>query len=188
MTWHDWVRLLAPEPPRRLSHERAMNVACRTAHLIGLVLFVGGWVWGVPFQRLASAWWLTVASGLALTALELGKSFHWLFLGKGLAVLGKLALVAASRWVPQPVGTALLLSAVAAASIGAHMPSRYRHYSVLLGRPLLPAEPNAPDVAAPPDRVHMPSGARAPAWPQSTKPGRVRFAWVLGLRRRLPRG
>jgi hypothetical protein len=58
---------------------------------------------------------------------------YWLFLGKGVTVLLKLAILLAvpSLWeyrVP------LLLLVVGIASVGSHMPARYRHYSFLHGR------------------------------------------------------
>lgn len=75
------------------------------------------------------------ASGAALMGLELYRSLHWLFLGKGLFVLVKLALLLC---VPLflDARVPLLLLVVAVSSVGAHMPARYRNYSILLRRPL----------------------------------------------------
>ena len=58
---------------------------------------------------------------------------HWLFMGKGAAVLVKLLilLVVPYAW---DYRLPLLLLVVAIASVGSHMPGRYRHYSILQGR------------------------------------------------------
>ena len=68
----------------------------------------------------------TIASGVVLLALELASTCAWLFMGKGLAVLVKLALL---LMVPLfwEYRAPLLLLVVALASVGSHMPSRFRH-------------------------------------------------------------
>ena len=115
---------------RRVPHERAWNVGLRTLHLMAFGVLLGGHFWDVQAELLLPTLALTVASGAALMGLELYKSVHWLFLVKGLAVLAKLALL---LLVPLfwEARVPLLLAVVALASIGAHMPARYRHYSVL---------------------------------------------------------
>lgn len=128
-----WWRKLAPEPARAFRSERAWSIALRTAHLIAFSVVLGGYFWGVEPVRLMPAFVLTSLTGFGLAGLELYKSLHWLFLGKGLVVLVKLVLLA---WLPFAGDAALplLLAVVVLASVGAHMPSRYRHYSVLLRR------------------------------------------------------
>jgi hypothetical protein len=132
--WWGW---LAPDPPRRVPHERAWNVGLRTVHLMAFGVLLGGHYWGVAAEALLPALGFTVASGAALMGLELYKSLHWLFLGKGLFVLAKLALLLAVP-VFWEARVPLLLAVVAMSSVGAHMPARYRHYSVLERRLLLP--------------------------------------------------
>jgi len=128
---------LAPDPPRRVPNERAWNVALRTLHLMAFGILLGGYFWGVEFGRLGLAFGMTAASGAGLMALELYKSFQWLFLGKGLMVLAKLALLGLVPFAGE-MRLPVLLGVVALASVGAHMPSRYRHYSILLRRVLSP--------------------------------------------------
>ena len=93
---------------RRVPHARAWNVGLRTLHLMAFGVLLGGHFWGVQADLLYPSLAITVASGAALMGLELYQSAHWLFL------------------------------VVAVASVGAHMPARYRHYSVLHRRVLLP--------------------------------------------------
>jgi len=126
-------RWLAPDPPRRVPNERAWNVALRTLHLMAFGILLGGYFWGVEVDQLGPAFGITAATGASLMALELYKSFQWLFLGKGLMVLAKLVLLGVVPFAGE-VRLAVLLSVVALASVGAHMPSRYRHYSILLRR------------------------------------------------------
>ncbi len=135
--WRAW---LDPDMPRRLPHERAWNVAFRTLHLMAFGALLGGHVWAVSPERLVPALWLTVATGALLMGLELWKSVQWLFLGKGLAVLAKLGLLLCVPlfWEAR---VPLLLVVVALSSVAAHMPARYRNYSVLQRR-VVTAEPD----------------------------------------------
>ena len=133
MNLRAWWPKLAPEPARAFRSERGWSIALRTAHIIAFSVVLGGYFWGIEPVRLVPAFVLTIQTGCGLAGLELYKSLHWLFLGKGLVVLVKLVLLA---WLPFAGDAALplLLAVVVLASVGAHMPSRYRHYSVLLRR------------------------------------------------------
>jgi len=120
-------------------HERAWNVGLRTLHLMAFGVLLGGHFWDVQAELLLPALAMTVASGAALMGLELYKSFYWLFLGKGLMVLAKLVLLL-SVLLFWEARVPLLFAVVALASIGAHMPARFRYYSVLHRR-VLETEP-----------------------------------------------
>lgn len=124
-----------------LPHERAWNVGLRTVHLMAFGLLLGGHAWEIEPVRLAGPLWVTILSGAALMGLELRKGFEWLFLGKGVMILVKLGLL---LLVPifWEARLPLLLSVVVIASIGSHMPSRFRHYSLLRGRALSFDEPS----------------------------------------------
>jgi hypothetical protein len=118
--------LLFPDSPRRIPRHRALGLALRTAHLMTFGALLGGHFFNVDSARLMPFLLATIASGVALVALELASTCAWLFMGKGLAVLLKLAvlLMVPLFWdyrVP------LLLLVVAVASVGSHMPSRFRH-------------------------------------------------------------
>lgn len=133
----DWLgRWLFPDPPRRVPHARAWNVGFRTLHLMAFSVLLGGHFWNVEAELLLPALGITVASGAALMGLELYKTLHWCFLGKGLVVLGKLLLLLS---VPLfwEVRAPLLFAVVVLASVGAHMPARYRNYSVIFRREFL---------------------------------------------------
>lgn len=109
----------------------------RTVHLVGFSLLLGGHAFAVAPGRLGAALALTVASGAGLVAIELHRTMHWLVLGKGLVTLAKLGLLGLVP-VFWDVRVPLLLAVTVLASVGAHMPARYRNHSVLLGRPWPP--------------------------------------------------
>jgi hypothetical protein len=129
------TRLCFPEPPRRIPRERVINIALRSAHILTSGILLGGHVFAVAPPRLEGLLWATVASGAGLMALELFRSCRWAYLGQGAMVWAKLVLVAsAGLWWEQRVPLLALASVVA--SIGSHMSSDYRHYSLLHGRVL----------------------------------------------------
>jgi hypothetical protein len=141
-----------PVTPRRVPYERGISIALRSAHLMTSGLLLGGHAFDVAPHRLLLFLYLTVASGLGLIALELYASCRWIYLGKGVMVCLKLALlIAAGLWWEQRV--VFLLLVVLLGSIGSHLPARYRYYSVIHGRVIS-------------DPVKLPIQASASAWRQ----------------------
>ncbi|MDP2701555.1 MAG: hypothetical protein Q8P98_05740 [Candidatus Rokubacteria bacterium] len=118
--------LLFPDPPRRIPRHRALGLTLRTAHLMTFGALLGGHFFDVDPARLMPFLVATIASGGALLALELSSTCAWLFMGKGLVVLAKLIilLMVPFFWEHRVF---LLLLTVAVASVGSHMPSRFRH-------------------------------------------------------------
>jgi len=121
-------RLLLPDPPRRVPGKRALGLALRAAHLTTFGVLVGGHVLSAEPDRILPFLQATVASGVALMTLEMASTCEWLVMGKGLAVLLKLALLLLVPVFWEARAPILLLTVVVA-SVGAHMPSRFRHYS-----------------------------------------------------------
>jgi len=133
-------RWFLPEQMRFVPGTRAISIALRTLHLAAFGILLGGHAFGVEAEKLLPYLYLTILSGLGLIALEVyAAGLYWLFLGKGIMVLVKLAilLVIPFFWEARVV---LLLLVVGIASVGSHMPSRYRHYSVLHRRVVGPEE------------------------------------------------
>lgn len=124
--------LLCPSPPRQIPGRRALNIALRTAHLSTFGALLGGHMFGVDPARLRPFLAATALSGALLVALELASTCEWLLEGRGLAVIAKLAVLAAVPvfWEQRLV---LLLVIVVIASVGSHMPARFRHHSFLPG-------------------------------------------------------
>ena len=118
--------LLFPNSPRRIPRHRALGLALRTAHLMTFGALLGGHLFNVDSARLMPFLLATIASGAALLALELASTCAWLFMGKGLVVLAKLLILAMIPFFWE-YRVFLLLLTVAVASVGSHMPSRFRH-------------------------------------------------------------
>lgn len=141
-------RLLLPETPRHLPHSRAWNVTARTVHLAAIGALLGGHVFAVESARLVPWLWLAIGSGASLMAIEAYPSIDWLAQGAGLFVLAKLALLCTVPFA-WPWRVPILFAVLVLASVGSHMPGRYRHYSFIYrrnmkGRPA--AEPERRDV------------------------------------------
>jgi len=121
------------ETPRPLPGVRPLRTTLRTAHTLAFAALYGGHVYGIAAERLRPALVATVASGLALMALEMYRTPVWPVQLRGLAAFAKLALVAAvGLWWNARV--ALLSAAIVIGGVASHMPGRYRYYSVLHGR------------------------------------------------------
>ena len=122
--------LLFPDPPRQIPRHRALGLALRTSHLMTFGALLGGHFFDVDPARLKPVLIATIASGAGLLALELASTCAWLFMGKGLIVLVKLIvlLMVPLFWEHR---VSLLLVTVVLASVGSHMPSRFRHHCFL---------------------------------------------------------
>jgi hypothetical protein len=150
-------RWLLPERMRFLPRSRAMSIALRTLHLSAFGMLLGGHAFGVEADRLLAPLYLTIASGLGMMALEIyAVGLYWLLLGKGIMVLVKLTLLLVIPFFWE-ARVALLLLVMGIASVGSHMPARYRHYSFLhrgviepgqsLGTPVFSSPPQGVSVA-----------------------------------------
>lgn len=123
-----------------LRSPRAWNIALRTAHIAAMGMLLGGHAFDVPREKLLLCLWLTIVSGVGLGLLEAGPGLLWFHQGRGLATLFKLGLLLAVPflWGHWHARLAVLLVVVAVASVGSHMPARFRYYSVIY-RKVIPA-------------------------------------------------
>jgi hypothetical protein len=112
---------------------RYWNITLRTAHLAAMGILLGGHAFDVPSWRLVVALWSTVGTGVALGVVETGGHLLWFHQGRGLMTLAKLVLVAAVPWF-WDYRLPILLAVVGLASVGSHMPARFRYYSVVYGK------------------------------------------------------
>ncbi len=123
-----------PQSARRVPGARPISIALRTIHLAAFGFLLGGHAFGADPGRLLPYLYVTILTGLGLIALEVrALGAHWLFLGKGVAVAVKLAvlLLIPLFWEAR---VPLLLLVVAIASVSSHMPGRFRYYSLLQRR------------------------------------------------------
>ena len=124
--------LLCPQPPRRVPGQRLLSVALRTAHLLAVGTLLGGHVFNVVPERLVPFLVAAIVTGAGMMVLEIASTCAWLFMGKGLAVLLKLALLLLIplSWEHRVV---ILVAVTVVAGFGSHMSSRFRHHSLLAG-------------------------------------------------------
>jgi hypothetical protein len=112
---------------------RWLNIALRTAHIAAMGVLLGGHAFDVAPERLKPSLWLTIVTGLALVAVEAGPRLLWFHQGRGLMTLTKLALVCIVP-LAWDYRLPIMLVVVAIASVGSHMPARFRYYSVVQRR------------------------------------------------------
>ena len=121
---------LFPEEPRKLPWGRPLQVGFRTVHIIAMAMVLGGLARGGTHATLLPWILATLLSGALLLGVDVWKSGRFLVQGAGVAVLLKLALLGLGNLFP---GSRLewYLAATAVASVGSHMVSPWRHFSVL---------------------------------------------------------
>ena len=95
----------------------------------------GGHVFDVEPDRLHFLLYATLATGGVLAALEAYPHVSWCYEVRGLCVFGKMLLLCSIPWL-WAYRVPILVVVFVIASIGSHMPRRYRHFSILHGRVL----------------------------------------------------
>ncbi len=133
MTWGQVHRLLCPEPARRPTYGRALNIAFRTVHSAVTGILLGGYAFHASAASLRPVLWAVIASGTGLIAVDSYKSCDWVHQGWGLMLFLKLALLCLIPFWWE-FRLPLLLAVVVLASVESHMPRKFRHYSLLYRR------------------------------------------------------
>ena len=97
---------------------------------MAVAVFYGGHVYGVDAARLEPALYAVLASGWLFVALEVARAPIWLVQLRGVATFVKLGLVASlgAFWEQRLL---LLTLALVIGSVVAHMPGRFRYYSLV---------------------------------------------------------
>ena len=109
---------------------RAWNVALRTAHIAAMAVLLGGHFFDVPRERLLPCLWWTIGTGIALAVAETNFRPVWFHQVRGLATYAKIGLICLVPYC-WPYRLWILMAVVVIASVGSHMPARFRYYSVL---------------------------------------------------------
>ncbi|MDP6059731.1 MAG: hypothetical protein QGH33_12605 [Pirellulaceae bacterium] len=124
------VNILVPDQPRVLPYARAWNMDFRTIHIGVTWILFGGHVFDVAAERLLIWLYLSIATGIGLIVIEAYPSCRWFYQGRGVAVLFKLVLlgIVPLLW---DYRVAILSAVIVIASVGSHMPGRFRYYSLL---------------------------------------------------------
>ncbi|MGA2113691.1 MAG: hypothetical protein ABSH56_02945 [Bryobacteraceae bacterium] len=118
-----------------LSASRAWNIAFRTAHIGVTGALFGGHVFAVAAKRLLPCLYLSILTGMALLLVELYPEWRRLFEVRTAMIAAKLCLLCLIPWL-WAWRVAILIAVILIASIGSHMPRRYRYYSFLERRGL----------------------------------------------------
>ena len=116
------------EKPRGLPYARAWNIATRTAHIAVTGVLVGGNAFDVEPDRLLVWMYLSIVTGALLVFIEAYPSFRWFYQGRGVFVYCKLFLLCLIPWM-WSYRVAILFAVIIIASVGSHMPGRFRYYS-----------------------------------------------------------
>jgi hypothetical protein len=130
-------RWMFPTPIRSIPYQRVWNIMFRTAHLAATGILLGGHVFDAPAAQLRQVLYLSIATGLTLVFLEAYPSLRWVYQGRGVMVLSKLAILCAIPFL-WAYRVPLLLTVVVIASVGSHMTSKFRYYSFPHGQVLDP--------------------------------------------------
>ncbi|WP_319244619.1 hypothetical protein [uncultured Propionivibrio sp.] len=107
------------DPPLR----RWLNVACRSLHVVGIILLGAALLAGTATTSGAL---LTAASGLGMLALDTWRKPAHLAEVSGLGVLAKLPFVALAAFIPS-ASLALFWSIVIVSMVLSHAPAAFRH-------------------------------------------------------------
>lgn len=127
--------ILFPDRQRKLPHARAWNIALRTAHIAVSGILFGGHVFDIAAERLLIWLYLSILTGVGLIVIEAYPSCRWFYQGRGVFVLAKLVLLGIIP-VLWDYRVAILSVVIVIASVGSHMPGRFRYYSLLHRRVL----------------------------------------------------
>src|SRR5664279_4588104 len=122
--------LLFPSAPRHLPWARPVQLLLRSVHIAAMAMILGGLPYGADFHALRLSILVTVASGVALFAIDLAKDAAFLVQGSGVALLLKLGLLGGGLLQPA-ARLPWYLAATFVAAIGFHMPGASRHFSFL---------------------------------------------------------
>ena len=128
-------RFLFPDPLRILPHARVWNIAFRTAHIAATGILLGACVFDVAEERMRTALFSSMLTGVGLIGIEAYPSCRWFYQGRGVMVLIKLALLCSVPFFWE-YRVPILLVVVVVASVGSHMTSRFRYYSFVHRRVL----------------------------------------------------
>lgn len=119
------LTVLFPPEPRQFRGQRWGNIILRSAHLVGIAGIGGGFLHNLDESNWMPFWYLTLASGIALSLLYLAASAVWLLQLRGITVVVKIVLIAIAIHWPQLRApsfiTIILLSAIIA-----HAPGKVR--------------------------------------------------------------
>lgn len=108
--------------------KRWTKISLRTLHLVSVAGVGGGILFGLDKVVWVNYWWLAVASGVLMIAIDVISSPVWLVQVRGLVIYIKLLLLALMGIYPQ-WASALLLIVIIMSGMISHAPGKLRYYS-----------------------------------------------------------
>jgi hypothetical protein len=116
---------LFPSPAREFRGQRWVNIALRCLHLVGVAGIAGGFMFGLDRESWLSYWYLTLASGIALTLIYIWCSAVWLLELKGMVIILKNLLLTLGLFVPE-IRPEAFIAIIVMSGLIAHAPARVR--------------------------------------------------------------
>jgi len=109
--------------------KRWSKISLRTLHLVGVAGVGGGVLFGLEQDLWFNYWWLTLASGTLMMAMDMIANPAWIVQVRGLVVLLKLVLILLLG--SDPYWDRLLLFVIIIISaVVSHAPGSLRYYSL----------------------------------------------------------
>lgn len=123
----DLTSLLFPTPAREFRGQRWVNIGLRCVHLVGMAGVAGGFLFDLAPTQWSAYWYLTLASGIALSLLYIWSSLVWLLELKGLTIIIKLLLLFFGSLV-EDARVAVFIVLVVLSGVVAHAPGQIRSW------------------------------------------------------------
>jgi hypothetical protein len=118
--------VLFPDPPRDFRGRRGIKTGLRAFHVLSAAALLGATLYGAAASDRDRALGFVIASGAALTALELARTAAFLLQVRGAVLVLKLAAVALFTILER--GQSALLAAILVGSVLiSHAPASIRH-------------------------------------------------------------
>lgn len=125
-----------PLQPRRLSllgdfkGKRWLKIILRTLHILSIIGVGGAIIFNIPFSQWVWYWYVAVATGVAMVAIDALSNFLWLVQIRGIVIyikLGLLMFLGGNMLINQLV----LITIVIISAIISHAPGDIRYYSIV---------------------------------------------------------
>ena len=120
------------ERKQRSVWPKVLDLILRCWHIGTSSMLFGGIVWAVPFARLSGWHNLSIASGCAMIILNIFRSRHWPYQGRGAVAALHICLL----WlvhIRQDLMVPLVVTVLIVGVAGSHMPGNLRHWSFVHG-------------------------------------------------------
>lgn len=113
---------------KRSTWPKVLDLLLRSSHIGTAGVLFGGIVWSVPYTRLSTWHNLAIATGISLIFLNIWRSRHWPYQGRGVMAWLHIGLVWLVHVWPAQVQL-MLATALVVGVVGSHMPGSVRHWS-----------------------------------------------------------